>query len=783
MAEFAPFENIVESMRQRLVGIERADEIQQSGTMDVQEEAERLEATEAYFGESEQHFVGFATEQIKHAAMTNNDIRTIQQECWEIYQENPPPNYSFKEDWQSKVVIPKPFGAVQFGMAAVKQAFSPNFLSIEDTRHPKIAAFWRKLMETQLDRAHGQFVTRFTMASGMGFAVGQSFEVIPIWRPGRGLDFSLVEPWKIQRDPDALPLAPQSGMFWAHEEFQDLWYLRQQEVSGRYVHTSELSVGEEAQNPHNYHMDRTRTAELRRQLWQRNQYRQSILTREYWGTVLDTKGNLLHPSLVYTVAGNRVIQQPRATPYPTLRWPGSSFSPLPNFLRYEGRSLLQSVRSLWYFMCNLKALHIDYLNWVTNPMLEIEQQRLIDQDDISPYPGREYLVKSSQNGQPAVRTVDRRFTTNEILANTMAADQDFQRGTFITDPIQGLPGFRQQITARESAQNLQQSLTVFSIIGENLDFGAVDIIKAAMETIQINITREELLDLFPIEELLETFGESPFIQEWPACFVLTWEEAVARFGEPLPQDVPLSPTGVSLPGMGGTFHISGLQSILKDFEQMSSIKNIFLPLFDNPLFQPYFRPHRFIKVMERRSGLEDEDIIVEADEAEEIFRSTQQSQQQMAEMQLRTLEQQSQLAEQQSVLEGKKLELEGQKLQLDAQKAQADAQQAALESERKQAELAGTLATLDAELQQREADIAKTMAEIARTDHEIQRSMLEAMMDLRKTNAQIAKIDAQMVLAEKKAALQAQVARAQMQAQRAQAKQREGVADASQAEA
>ena len=243
MAEFAPFQDIVEQMRQRLVAVERADEQQQNGVMDAQEDAERLEATEAYFGEDEQHFVGFATEQIKHAAMTNQDIRQIQQECWEVYQENPPPNYAFKEDWQSKVLIPKPFGAVQFGMAAVKQAFSPNFLSIEDKRHPKLAAFWRKLMDIQLDRAHGQFVTRFTLASGMGFAVGQSFEIIPIWRPGRGLDFSLVEPWKIQRDPDALALAPQSGMFWAHEEFQDLWYLRQQEVTGRYVHTGDLSVG------------------------------------------------------------------------------------------------------------------------------------------------------------------------------------------------------------------------------------------------------------------------------------------------------------------------------------------------------------------------------------------------------------------------------------------------------------------------------------------------------------------------------------------------------------
>ena len=774
MAEYAPLPDMVEAMRQRLVSIERTEEqVQRNGAMDAQEEQERLAATDAYFGEDEQHFVNYATEMIKHAAMTNQDIRQVQQECWEVYQENPPPNYQFKEDWQSKVIIPKPFGAVQFGMAAVKQAFSPNFLSIEDKRNPKLAMFWRKMMETQLDRAHGQFVTRFTLASGMGFAVGQSFELIPLWRPGRGLDFSLVEPWKIQRDPDALPLASQSGMFWAHEEFQDLWYLRQQETAGRYVNTDKLTVGEEDQNPANYHMDRPRMAELRRQLWQRNTYRKSILTREYWGTVLDRRGDLLHPSLVYTVAGNRAIQQPRATPYPSLRWPGMSFSPLPNFLRYEGRSLLQSVRSLWYFMCNLKALHIDYLNWVTNPMLEIEQQRLVEQDDISPYPGREYLVKGSVHGQPAVRTVDRRFTTNEILANTMAADQDFQRGTFITDPIQGLPGFRQQITARESAQNLQQSLTVFSIIGENLDFGAVDIIKAAMETIQINITREELLDLFPLEELVDIFGPSEFVAGWPACFVYTQEEAAQRYGVPLSPEIPLSPTGVLLPSMTGTFHISGLQQILRDFEAMKAIQNIMLPLSENEMFKPYFRPHRLIRSIEIRSGLQDEDILVEEDEAEEIWRASQQSQQQFAEMQMRALEQQTALAEQQGEIETRRLELEAQQLGLEAQRIETEAAQADLEAQRQQAELAGTLATIEAELQQRQADIAKTMAEIARTDHDIRRSMVEAMTDLRKVESQIRKTDSQIALAERKAAMQERVARAQIAVSRAQARQQE----------
>ena len=380
MAEvFAPLPDMLEIVRKRLLEIDGREQQNLARGMDAQEEQERLEATNAFLNERESHFVSFVEECVRSSASSNYDIREVQQECWRVYQEQEPPNYSMKESWQSRVIIPKPHGAVQFAMAAVKQAFNPNFLTVRDPRNPKLARFWRKLLDIQYNRQHGKFIKRFTMASGMGFATGQSFEFIPIWRPGEGLDFSLVEPWKIHRDPDAISQESQSGLYWIHEEWQDVWWLREQERRGIYRNTSSLKAlaDHQEQNPHNVHMDRQRTADLRSQIWTRNQFRKSLLTREYWGTVLDSRGNLLHPSLSLTSSANRVIAMPRPAPYLSLRWPGTSFSPLPNFLRYDGRSLLQSVRSLWYYMCNLSALHIDYLNWQVNPMREIVQTKMI----------------------------------------------------------------------------------------------------------------------------------------------------------------------------------------------------------------------------------------------------------------------------------------------------------------------------------------------------------------------------------------------------------------------
>jgi hypothetical protein len=524
-------------------------------------------------------------------------------------------------------------------------------------------------------------------------------------------------------------------MHWIHEEWMDLWDLQHGEEMGRYVNTNNLDMeGHEETNPQNFQMDKNRAADLRKQLWSRNKFRKSVLTREYWGTVLDRQGNLLHPNLWYTTAGRRVIQMPRPSPYRTLKWPGSSFSPLPNFLRFEGRSLLQSVRSLWYYMCNLQALHVDYMNWQVNPMLEINQQGLVDQGDIDPSPGRIFLTRNTVSGQQVVRTVDRRFTTNEVLANMQHSDGSFQRGTFINDNIQGLPGFRQQVTARESAQNLQQSMTVFSIIGENLDVGAIDITQAAMETIMLNITPNVLLQIFSLEELIGFFDDR-------------------GDGQPTIFDNN-SPTGVTLPPLTGSFHISGLQSLLRDAQTMQSITRAILPMAANPIFLPYLHPHKIAKAIELRSGLQDEGLLVTDAEAVEIEKQIQQSQQQAAQIQQEAFQRQQALLEQRAQLEARKASLDEARLQIEARKAAAEIQKKEVEVLVQVQELEGTSAMTEMEIIQKQAEVQRELIEIARVEHEIRRSVVELDSDLRQTQAQIEKTEAQILLAERKAELQ-----------------------------
>jgi hypothetical protein len=588
-----------------------AQQAGQEKPLDPQEEAERLEAARAYFGEDESHFVRFLDDCVKMSVDAMLEIRQQQSECWDIYNEKEPPAYAFKENWQTRVVVPKPFSSVQFFLAIVRKAFDPQFLSIENEQDQEVAEFWQKLMTLQLSRSFSNFPINFTDATGMAAAVGQSMEMIPIWRPGHGIEWVLIEPWKIHRDPDSLSRRPQSGMYWIHQEWLDYYDLAAKQDRGIYRNVPEMGPGGQWGNPKgDVNLTKEELQRRRDMLWQRSGFRTMCLVSEYWGTVLDKGGRMLLPKGTFTVAADRVIKGPTVPRHPTLRWPGTGFSPLPHLLRFDGRSLIQGIKSLWYFMCNLWALHADYLNWIVNPPTEIDITALVDQDDLDDYPGKQYLTRGSVSGQQVVRTVDRRSNTGDVLAEMNFADQRFQEGVMINYAAQGLPGYRQQVTARESAQNLEQSLTIVGLMGENLEDGALNAIVAAAEVLAMNIT-------------------------YPELAMMMGEEVARKYRTRV---TPRTPTGVRLPPLTtGAFKVSGVSTLMRNQEIIDAIANLILPLFDGErgkVFPAYMKPFQLLRSIERRLNLKDEGILVDAQKAKEID-DAQQAQQDAAIQEMR----------------------------------------------------------------------------------------------------------------------------------------------------
>jgi hypothetical protein len=570
--------------------IERRIAAAEAQIMDAQETREREAAAAAYAGENEQHFSAYLQDCIDQSVRANQAIRETQAHCYRVYLEDEPVNYGKKEAWQSRIIVPKPFGTVQYGASAIKRAFTPKFLSVTNVKNKQAGEFWKKVLDYQLDEQHGKFVLRFTDATTMALAIGISMEIIPQWIPGKGLTFSLIEPWKIHRDPDAASRDPQSGLYWIHQEWLDWHVLQAGERSGKYQNVGRVREGEIAQ-PDNPWMSQESIAARKKMIWERSTFRPMVLTSEFYGTVLSPRGEMLLPNARYTVAAGRVIQLPKATPYRTLRWPGIAFSPMPDLLKFNGRGLLEGILTLWETMCNLMCLHMDNLQWVVNPMTEICSDNLVDPADTETWPGKNYLVRETMNGQPVVREVLRRGKTNEVLANKQSLDQDFQRGTFVTDAVQGLPGYRKDIPWRESEMNLSQSLGVYSLMGESIEDGAIGAIGAAAEFIYNYASYRDYQEMFTPEELQE-LGIEPD---------------------------PESKNGVrGVPPVDGSFHVSGIQALMKENEALANIKGVVIPLAGNARFARYIKPYKILKSIEVRTNLTDEDLFVPEEEAARI---------------------------------------------------------------------------------------------------------------------------------------------------------------------
>jgi len=555
---------------------------------DQKEQAEREQAARRYSMEDEQHLVDYCMDCVKTDASSRREVRQAQAECYRVYKEKEPASFARKAAWQSRIVVPRPYATVQFAAAAIRKSFSPDFLSIEDPVVQAAADFWKKVMSVQLDSRHANFVIRFVDSTTMGLAVGESMDMKPRWIPGKGLYYELIEPWKISRDPDAVPRDPQSGVFWIHQEWKDFYQLKLL-ADKKLLQNIDEGFNVNDEDPDNPFMTKEALAARKDQIWTRSKFRKMGRVYEFFGTVLSPRGESLLPRATYSVMGGRLIKSPMGLRYRTLRWPSVMFSPQPDLLQLGGRGLLEGVRSIWEAMCNLMCLHEDAMKWLVNPMTEINVDALVDPEDVKTAPGRTYLTHDSLNGQQAVRPVSRRDVTNSTLANMQYHDQNYQRGTSVSDSVQGLPGYRQDITWRESEQNLGQAMEVFNLMGTNVELGAIQGLSAG-------------------QEVVEAFAGWQDYQE------MLGDEGVSKFG------LRLGPDGVieGLPRMSGAFHVSGIQKLMKDAETVSTLIRTIIPLAGNPRFAPFIMPYSVLKAMERRTGLQDENIFIPKEVGEKL---------------------------------------------------------------------------------------------------------------------------------------------------------------------
>lgn len=457
--------------------------------IDPKELADRMEASDALIEEDPKHLMDYADACFEESKDANKDVRRIWEETWRAYETKM--DFTGKEDWQCQLALNDPFTACKQASAIIRKGLKvPNYFSVEGigTAPQDMANFIYEMAQFWMDENHGNFMVNFTDAAEMGFAVGQSMEVIPTWDEEKGLVYTLIEPWKIVRDPDAKPRDPWSGMYWGHEEWIDVWYLKNLEKQGVLIPGCTDGLKEEQQGE-----DREKSAKRKDQYWERSKYRKSVKVREFRGLVLGKEGEILLPNAIYMYGGGELLTKPTPSPHVNVKWPGVSFSPLPHLMRFEGKGLLEGVLSLWKMTNNLFSLNADNLNWLVNKMWELYPDVLVNPGDNEVYPAKTFLKRAGTQGNAAINEVAVTSKVPDIMANLQYFSQKWENGTFVNQFVAGLPGQRTNITKGEVEIKTQQSLGVFDSIGSDIEAGAVAIILATIEVIMLNWTSQSQL--------------------------------------------------------------------------------------------------------------------------------------------------------------------------------------------------------------------------------------------------------------------------------------------------
>ena len=553
---------------------------------DDQELSEREEAATAYGIEDPDIFVDFAHSCIKESEDANIEVRHLWDQCYRAYRAQI--DYSEKEDWQAKMVTGDMTATVKQGVAVIRKALrQPDWYSIEGVgeEDKPAASFFREALKIWLNPQHARLDTAFSDGSELGFAIGQSHEMIPRWVPGKGLVFSLVPPWQIYRDPDAMPREPWSGDYWEHVEWLDLWKVKN--LGGRYVRLNEVTANESSWGKETAE----KRARRKGQYYQRTSFRHTVRLIEHWGVVLDKQGDLLLDNARVTIAGDVLIRNPETNPFVTMRWPGVSFSPLPDLFTFEGHGVIETSLLLWLNTCNLMSLHIDDLSWRVNKLRELNRMDLEDPTDIAMHPGK--LVLKNPNapaGQQVVKEVYTSPSTNETLATLQHWDQRRENSSFVNQFVAGQRGTRTQITKGEVDLKTSQSMTIFDSIGEDIEEGAINVIRAALEVLILNWSE------YSNPTISRVMSNNPAAAKFAVMSIEARKEMLRANCD---------------------IKISGISAQIKNSELVPRLQWM-MGKAENSAFAKYFKPFRLLKKSINALGFYEPDFIVTDDQAEAI---------------------------------------------------------------------------------------------------------------------------------------------------------------------
>jgi hypothetical protein len=237
------------------------------------------------------------------------------------------------------------------------------------------------------------------------------------------------------------------------------------------------------------------------------------------------------------------------------------------------------------------SLHIDDLSWRVNKLREMNRMHLEDPTDVAMFPGKTvFRSDSAPPGQPVVKEVYTSPSTTETLGTLQHWDQRRENSSFVNQFVAGQRGTRTQITKGEVEMKTGQSMTIFDSIGEDIEEGAVNVIRAAIEVVVLNWNE------YSNPSISRVMSNNPNAQRFAQMSIEERKEILRANCD---------------------IKIMGISAQIKN-SQLIPLYQALLKQAESSVFAKYFKPYNLLKHEVNAFGFYEPDFIVTDEQAQDL---------------------------------------------------------------------------------------------------------------------------------------------------------------------